>query len=497
MELYEKSAASLSAMLKAKEISAVEVTKSFLSRADRIEDDVRAFITRTPDLALQKAAEIDEARSRGETLHPLAGVPVVLKDNLSTVGLPTTCASKILEHYRPPYDATVVEALKKAGMPLLGKTNMDEFAMGSSNENSAFFSTRNPWDFERVPGGSSGGSAAAVASGMAPLALGTDTGGSIRLPASFCGVTGLRPTYGRVSRYGVIAFASSLDQVGTIATSARDSALLLGLIAGHDPLDSTSLPEGVPDYEAALEVKPRRLRVGVIRETTGQGIAPAVREAVNRVVRLLEKQGYVSDEVSLPNVTNCLGAYYIISPCEASSNLGRYDGVRFGLSRDEDTVEELFLQTRGRGFGLEVKRRIMIGTYALSAGYYDAYYLQAMKVRTLVRRDYERAFKEYDLLIGAASPTPAYRLGEKVDDPLQMYLGDICNLTDSLAGLPSLSLPGGLNDQGLPLGIQLTGPPLAETLLLQVAHFLEKERLLPSWRPPVQSGKGGSPQYEV
>lgn len=498
MELYEHSASDLSRMMRAKEVSAVEVVRSFLSRIEQVEPLLKAFITRTPDMALDRAAEVDKKRMRGEELHPLAGVPVAVKDNISTAGLRTTCASRILEQYIPPYDATVMRAINNAGMPVLGKTNMDEFAMGSSTENSAFYPTRNPWDLTRVPGGSSGGSAVAVSAGMAPLALGSDTGGSIRQPASLCGITGLRPTYGRVSRYGLIAFASSLDQIGPLTTCALDSALLINLIAGYDPLDSTSLPEDKPDYNLVLEPEIASLRVGLLKETLSGGFDPEVKAAVVKAASLLEKHGAEVGEVSLPRTDYGLGAYYLIAPSEASSNLGRYDGVRYGYCAPGETVEAMFSRTRGDGFGSEVKRRIMIGTYALSAGYYDAYYLQAMKVRTLIRRDYEKVFKKFDLLIGATTPTPAFKIGEKITDPLQMYLSDVCNINDSLAGVPSLSIPSGIHSSGLPMGMQLTAPPLQEIALLKTARFFEENRVPIPLRPRLElAGKGGPQAHEL
>ncbi len=475
-ELYQKTAAELSPLLQAGAVSAVDVVQAYLERIETVEPHLQAFISHTPALALSTARETDEKRKRGEQLHPLAGIPVVVKDNISTKDLRTTCASRMLQQYIPPYDATVVVKLKDACMPLLGKTNMDEFAMGSSTENSAFYPTRNPWDRNRVPGGSSGGSAVAVAAGMSPIALGSDTGGSIRQPAAFCGLTGLRPTYGRVSRYGLIAFASSLDQVGILSATARDCALLLSLISGWDPLDSTALSGSVPDYVALLEALPPKPRIGIIRNRQDQAFDREMLSVLEETAVLLQSLGADLDEVTLPHTDYGLSAYYLIAPSEASSNLGRYDGVRYGYNAGGEDVEKLFSRTRGTGFGAEVKRRIMIGTYALSAGYFDAYYLQAQKVRTLIRRDYEAAFEKFDLLMGPATPAPAFRLGEKTDDPLQMYLSDICNITDSLAGVPSLVVPGGINSSGLPLGIQLTAPPLREDRLLQVAHLLENSR---------------------
>jgi len=493
MELYEYSASYLSRMLQAKEISSVELVRSFLNRIEMVDPQLKAFISCTPSIALDTATQMDNRRIKGEKLHPLAGVPVAVKDNISTEGLRTTCASRILENYIPPYSATVVEKLHWAGMPVLGKTNLDEFAMGSSTENSAFFPTKNPWDLTRVPGGSSGGSAVAVASGMAPLALGSDTGGSIRQPASLCGVTGLRPTYGRVSRYGLIAFASSLDQVGTLAMSARDNAMLLNLIAGHDPLDSTALPERDHDYTARLTEEVKGLRVGVIRQNVAEGFDREVTDAVLKAASFLEENGALVEDASLPMIDYGLSAYYLINPSEASSNLGRYDGVRYGYSSDGSDLGEMFNRTRGEGFGPEVKRRIMIGTYALSAGYYDDYYLQAMKIRTMIRREYEEVFRKYDLLIGAASPTPAFKLGEKTDDPLQMYLSDVCNITDSLAGVPSMAVPSGFHSNGLPMGMQLTAAPQNESLLFRVASFFEQDPELQLGRPRIKlEEEGGS-----
>jgi aspartyl-tRNA(Asn)/glutamyl-tRNA(Gln) amidotransferase subunit A len=491
MELYDKSAAALSRLLQKKEISAVEVVQSFLDRIERLEPYLKAFITHTPALALETAHEVDEKRARGEKLHPLAGVPIAVKDNICTEGLRTTCGSHILENFIPPYDATVIRALRGAGMPLLGKTNMDEFAMGSSTENSAFFTTRNPWDLTRVPGGSSGGSAVAVAAGMAPLALGSDTGGSVRQPAALCGLTGLRPTYGRVSRYGLVAFASSLDQIGPFSMTAMDNAMLLSVVAGYDPFDSTSISGDLPDYLAGLEKGVKKLRIGVIEQNVAEGFDPEITAAVMKAISLLKESGAEIDEVSLPLTDYGLGAYYIIAPSEASSNLGRYDGVRYGYNGGGNNIEEMFSKTRGEGFGPEVKRRIMIGTYALSAGYYDAYYLQAMKVRTMIRRDYEAAFNRFDLLIGATTPTPAFKIGEKADDPLQMYLSDICNITDALAGIPSISVPCGLHSKGLPIGMQIAAPPFREDLLFQAAGFLEQHRDPLQHRPRVEIPEGG------
>ncbi len=493
MELYQKTVFELSRLMNSREVSSVEVTQSFLDRIKEVEPHVRAFITHTPSMALETASLVDKKRLNGDNLHPLAGVPLAIKDNISTGGLRTTCASKILENYIPPYDATVFKLIKQVGMPLLGKTNMDEFAMGSSTENSAFFTTRNPWDLEKVPGGSSGGSAVAVSTGMAPLALGSDTGGSIRQPASFCGLYGLRPTYGRVSRYGLIAFASSLDQIGPFAMNPADCALLLELLAGHDPLDSTSYPGKVPGYVSSMEERLDGMKVGVIKHSNEKGFDPEIKDAVTKIANLLEKEGFAIDQVEMPRTDYGLGAYYLIAPSEASSNLGRYDGVRYGFNGGGDNIENMFSRTRGEGFGPEVKRRIMIGTYALSAGYYDAYYLKAMKVRTLIRQDYETAFKKFDILIGPTTPTPAFKIGEKADDPLEMYLSDICNITDALAGVPSLSVPAGMHSNNMPFGLQFTAPPFCEGRLFNVANYIYRNRdpLLPE-RPPASFRKGGT-----
>ena len=473
--LVTRTASELSALLQAGEVSAVEVAQAHLDRIGATDERVGAFLRRRDDAALAHAADIDRRRAAGEPLGPLAGVPLALKDVLTVKGEVTTCGSKILADYRPPYDATVVERLRAADVVVLGKANMDEFAMGSSTENSAFQPTANPWDLERVPGGSSGGSAAAVAAFQAPLAIGTDTGGSIRQPAAFCGVVGVKPTYGAVSRYGLIAFASSLDQVGPLTRSVTDAALLLSAIAGHDPRDSTSIPQPLRDLSADLERGVDGLRVGVVREFSGEGLEPGVQARTTEAIERLEKLGATIVEVSLPHASYGLPAYYLIAPSEASSNLSRYDGVRYGLRVDGDTAEEMMAATRAAGFGPEVKRRIMIGTYALSAGYYDAYYAQAQRVRTLISRDFEAAFEQCDVLAGPATPTSAFRLGDKVNDPLAMYLNDVYAVPASLAGVPALSLPVGLDDDGLPVGLQLMAPLLGEATLLRVARALESD----------------------
>jgi len=464
-----------------------EVIEDALSRIVARDGDLHAFLSVDEERARAEAAEWDEryARASGtDDLPALAGVPIAIKDNMCTRGVPTTAGSRILDGWRPPYDATVVTRLRQAGAIILGKTNLDEFAMGSSTENSAFGPTRNPWDRTRVPGGSSGGSAAAVAAGMVPLALGSDTGGSIRLPAGFCGVVGLKPTYGRVSRYGLVAFASSLDQIGPLATDVADCALLLGAIAGHDPADSTSARIPVLDYVAALQEGARGIRIGVPEEASGDGVDAAVAEALRAALDVFAAQGFPVERITLPTIEAALPAYYLIAPAEASSNLARYDGVRYGVRADADDLYEMYTDTRRRGFGPEVKRRIMLGTYALSAGYYEAYYLKAQNVRTLVARDFERAFERVDVVAMPVAPTPAFALGEKADDPLRMYLSDIFTIPVNLAGLPGLALPCGF-DRGLPIGMQLVGRPFEEATLLRAAHAYERATAWHRRRPPV------------
>jgi len=474
------------ALLRAREISAVELTDAYLARIAALEPRLRAFVTVTADLARLQARAADVRLAAGEEA-PLLGLPLALKDILCTAGVRTTCSSRILENFVPPYDAAVVERLRAAGAVVLGKTNLDEFAMGSSTENSAFFPTRNPWDLARVPGGSSGGSAAAVAAGEAPAALGTDTGGSIRQPAALCGIVGLKPTYGRVSRYGLVAFASSLDQIGPMARTAADCALLLGVIAGHDPRDATALPDPVPDYLAELEGDLRGLRVGVPREYFAAGLEPGVEAAVRAAIAQLAALGASVDEVSLPHTEYGVAAYYLIAPAEASANLARYDGVKYGYSVAAPTLLDSYFRTRAEGFGPEVKRRIMLGTYALSAGYYDAYYLKAQKVRTLIKSDFDRAFERFDVLATPTSPTVAFRLGERVADPLAMYLSDVCTIPVNLAGLPGVSVPCGFVD-GLPVGLQLIGPPLSEGRLLRVAHCYQQATDWHRRTPPLDEG---------
>ncbi|MEE8318926.1 MAG: Asp-tRNA(Asn)/Glu-tRNA(Gln) amidotransferase subunit GatA [Dehalococcoidales bacterium] len=460
-------------LLKNRQLSSVDLTKACLERISQVDPQVRACITVTGETALRQARRADERNAAG-SITPLSGIPVLVKDVICTRGVPTTCGSKILENFIPPYDATVIEKLNDAGAVIIGKTNMDEFAMGSSTENSAFFTTRNPWDTSRVPGGSSGGSAAAVAAGEAVFALGSDTGGSIRQPAGFCSVVGLKPTYGRVSRFGLVAFASSLDQIGPLTQDVTDSALVLNAIAGHDPRDSTSMPHPVPDYTRCLSGDIKGMHIGIPGEYFVEGMQPAVAAAVKTAIGKLEELGAVVDwDVSLPSTPYALAVYYIIAPSEASANLARYDGVKYGFSYAADTMWDAMEKTRQYGFGAEVKRRIMLDTYALSAGYYDAYYLKAQKVRTLIRREFDAAFEKYDALVTPTSPTVPFRIREKTDDPVQMYLADVCTMPVNIAGLPAVSLPAGFAD-GLPIGLQVIGKPFAEETILKVAHAYEQ-----------------------
>ena len=455
------------------ERSATEVLDEYLATIESGDDEIHAFNLVSTDAAHSAAREVDRRVAAGEDPGPLAGVPIAIKDNLCTRGIDTTCSSRILEGWRPPYDATVVQRLAASGAVSVGKTNMDEFAMGSSTENSAFGPTRNPHDLSRVPGGSSGGSAAAVAAGFAPLALGSDTGGSIRQPASLCGVVGVKPTYGLVSRYGLVAFASSLDQVGPFANDVADAAALLEVIGGHDPLDSTSIPDALPEISAHLDDGVAGLRVGVVIELLGDGIAPDVAKRVRLAIDALTAAGATVEEVSAPALTYGLSAYYLIAPAEASSNLSRFDGVRYGLRVDAPTTNEMMVATRTAGFGAEVKRRIMLGTYALSAGYYDAYYGKAQKVRTLICDEFARAYERVDVLLSPTSPTTAFALGEATDDPLVMYLNDVCTIPSNLAGHPAMSVPFGTGDDGLPVGVQVMAPALGEVTMFRVAAALE------------------------
>ncbi len=454
------------------ELSSEALTSACLARIEAVEGRVHAFAHLTAEEALAQARARDAARP--DPLPPLWGLPIAVKDNICTKGLPTTCASRILANFRPVYDSFVARRLEQAGAVVLGKTNMDEFAMGSSCENSALGPTRNPHDLERVPGGSSGGSAAAVAADECLAALGSDTGGSIRQPACFCGVVGVKPTYGRVSRNGLVAFASSLDQIGPLAKDARDAALLLAAIAGHDPDDSTSSREPVPDYEAGLETEVAGLRIGIPKEYFGGGIDPPVEEAVREAITTYESLGATTVEVSLPHTEQAVATYYLVATAEASSNLGRFDGIRYGVRQEGEDLLDVYRRTREAGFGAEVKRRIMLGTFALSAGYYDAYYGKAMAVRTLIRQDFTDAFEGCDVLLTPTAPTPPFRLGEKLDDPLTMYLSDIFTIAVSLAGLPAVSFPTGTTPEGLPLGAQLIGRHFDEARLLAMVHAYER-----------------------
>ena len=484
-DLTRQSAGTLASAIASGEVSAEEVTRAHLDRIDAVDERVHAFLYVDADAALATAREIDAKRARGEVRGPLAGVPIAVKDVLTMAGVPTTCGSRVLEGWRPPYDATVVERLRAADMVILGKTNMDEFAMGSSTEHSAYGVTRNPWDLERIPGGSGGGSAAALAAFEAPLAIGTDTGGSIRQPAAVTGTVGVKPTYGAVSRYGLVALASSLDQAGPCARSVGDSALLHSIIAGYDPRDSTSIDAPVPDVIAAAAAGDvRGMRIGLVRELSGEGYQSGVRDLFQRSVAILEELGADVVEVSCPHFEYALAAYYLILPSEASSNLARFDGMRYGLRVGDDgqaSVEDVMSLTREQGFGAEVKRRIMLGTYALSSGYYDAYYGQAQKVRTLISRDFAQAFEKVDVVVSPTAPTTAFRIGEKVDDPLAMYLNDIATIPVNLAGNCAMSLPiGCAPEDGLPVGLQIMAPALADDRLYRVGSALE-QALVDSW----------------
>lgn len=482
-DLVRLDAATLSDAMAKGEVSSREITQASLDRISAVDDRVHAFLYVDPDRALGQAAAVDEARARGERLSPLAGVPLALKDVLTMEGVPTTCGSRILEGWRPPYNSTVVEKLQGAGVVIVGKTNMDEFAMGSSTEHSAYGPTRNPWDLTRIPGGSGGGSAAALAAFETPLSIGTDTGGSIRQPAAVTGTVGVKPTYGQVSRYGLVALASSLDQVGPCARTVLDTALLHEVIAGHDVRDSTSIQARVPDVVAAARLADvRGMRIGLVKELSGEGYQVGVQERFAEAVEILRELGATVTEVSCPHFHYALGAYYLILPSEASSNLARFDGMRYGLRAGDDgshSVEQVMSMTREQGFGAEVKRRIMLGTYALSSGYYDAYYGSAQKVRTLITRDFTQAFENVDVLISPTTPTTAFRIGEKVDDPLAMYLNDVATIPVNLAGNCAMSLPIGLADS-LPVGLQIMAPAMADDRLYQVGAALE-QALVDKW----------------
>ncbi|WP_019147561.1 Asp-tRNA(Asn)/Glu-tRNA(Gln) amidotransferase subunit GatA [Timonella senegalensis] len=493
-DIIKLSAAQLAEKLRAGELTSVEVTQAYLDRIAAVDETINSFIVVTAEDALATAAEVDKLRAEGADLHPLAGVPIAVKDVVVTDGVQTTAGSKMLEGWIPPYDATLVEKIKEAKLPILGKTNMDEFAMGSSTEHSAYGKTLNPWDIERIPGGSGGGSAAALAAFEAPLAIGTDTGGSIRQPGAVTGTVGVKPTYGSISRYGLIAMASSLDQAGPVTRTVMDSALLHELIGGHDPKDSTSLPEPQTGYVAAAEEGLKRdltgVRVGIVKELSGEGYQEGVTARFNESVELLREMGAEIVEVSCPSFKHALAAYYLIMPAEASSNLAKFDGMRFGLrvepSEGPVTAERVMAATRGAGFGDEVKRRIIIGTYALSSGYYDAYYGSAQKVRTLIQRDFTAAFEQADVLISPTAPTTAFKFGEKLDDPIAMYLNDVATIPSNLAGVPGMSLPAGLSDDGMPVGFQVLAPIREDARMYRIGAALEAA-LEEKWGGPLLS----------
>ena len=477
MDLHELSIQQTHELLSSRKISSAELTRAYLERIQRLDPQVKSYVTVSEDVALEQAEKADERIKSGEGVTTLTGIPYSAKDSLSTRGVNTTCSSRILENYKPFYDSTAIKKLNSAGSVLLGKNNMDEFGMGSSTENSGFFTTRNPWNFDHVPGGSSGGSAAAVAAGLAPFALGEDTGGSVRMPASFCGVTGLKTTYGRVSRYGLIPLVSSFDTIGPMARSAYDVALVLEAIAGHDPKDSTSRVESVQSYSQSLQKAEnlRGLRIGVPKEYFVEGLDVEVNSSLRTAIQQIESLGAEVLEVSLPHTQYAIPVYYLILFAEASSNLAKYDGVRFGLSeRESGDLMDVYLKTREAGFGAETKRRIMLGTFALSAGYYDAYYLKAQKVRALIRQDFQKAFETCDALITPVAPTTAFRIGEKISNPLDMYLSDVFVVAVNLAGIPALSVPCGFSN-GLPIGMQVMGPHLSEETLLRIGHLYQSQ----------------------
>jgi aspartyl-tRNA(Asn)/glutamyl-tRNA(Gln) amidotransferase subunit A len=485
MDLHALTIHELDDLLDTREVSARDVTEAFYHRIEALDDRVHAYLTLTRELALEQADRADHRRQRGES-GPLLGIPLAIKDVICTKGVRTTCGSKILHNFVPPYDATVMERLKAAGAILLGKANMDEFAMGSSTEHSAYGITHNPWDLGTIPGGSSGGSAAAVAADECAAALGTDTGGSIRQPAACCGIVGLKPTYGRVSRYGLVAFASSLDQIGPMTKDVHDAALLLNVIGGQDPRDSTSATTPMPDFTRALTGGAQGLRIGIPREYFIAGIEPEVECAVHAAVKVLERGGATTAEVSLPHTEYGVAAYYILAPSEASSNLARYDGIKYGYRTPHwSNLRDMYMRTRDEGFGAEVKRRIMLGTYALSAGYYEAYYQKAQQVRTLIRRDFEEAFRDVDALVAPVAPTPAFKIGEKTDDPLQMYLSDVFTIPVNLAGIPGISVPCGFSSMGLPIGLQIIGKPFDEETVLRLAYAFEQQTDYHRHKPPL------------
>ncbi|MBM4132383.1 MAG: Asp-tRNA(Asn)/Glu-tRNA(Gln) amidotransferase subunit GatA [Nitrospira sp.] len=488
MSLYKLTLRELQEKFTKGEVTACEIVQAYTLRLNQLEPKVRAYITLTKEAALAQAEALDEKLKGWRRTMALMGMPVAVKDNICTQGVLTTCASRMLSNFVPPYDASVIARLRGQSYLLLGKTNLDEFAMGSSTENSAFGPSRNPWNLSRVPGGSSGGSAAAVAADLCAAALGSDTGGSIRQPAACCGVVGLKPTYGRVSRFGLVAFASSLDQIGPITKDVADAAMLLGVIAGHDPLDSTSANLPVPDYAKALKKKDfKKLKVGVPREYFAEGLDPEVEQAVQAAIEEIKQLGGEIKEIALPRTDAAIATYYLIATAEASSNLARYDGVKYGLrSKETGNLLDMYMKTRQEGFGPEVKRRIMLGTYALSAGYYDAFYGKAQAVRTLIRQDFEAAFREVDLIVTPVTPTPAFKLGEKSEDPLQMYLSDIYTISVNLAGNPAIAVPCGFSKDGLPIGLQIIGRPFEEETLLRGAHAYEQATNWRTKRPNIR-----------
>lgn len=487
MELSNSSANELVAELSNGNLTATQCTRYFLDRIEQANDSLNAFVS-ISDSALQRAEEIDSRRDTGKPVGRLAGLPIAIKDGICTAGIKTTAGSKMLEQFIPPYDATIVNKLIAADAIVIGKTNMDEFAMGSSTEHSYFGVVKNPWALDRVPGGSSGGSAACVAADMTPVAIGSDTGGSIRQPASFCGITGLKPTYGRVSRYGLIAFASSLDQIGPMTRTASDSAMIMSVIAGHDAQDSTSAKNDVPDFVASLEKPLKGIRIGICREHFDAGLDSQVNASIKGAVKVLESLGAVTSEIHLPHSQYAVATYYVVAPCEASSNLARFDGVRYTYRAAAEDLEQMYCQTRAAGFGDEVKQRIMLGTYALSSGYYDAYYLKASKVRRMIKHDYDQAFEQVDLILGPTSPTTAFRIGEHAHNALAMYLADIYTVSANLAGIPAISIPAGTSDDGLPIGLQLQARSFDECTLLQAAHQFQTVTDWHAARPPLQRG---------
>ena len=489
MKLYEYTVHELVEMLEKGEVTSEEITRSYFERIKEKDDQVKAYVSLLEDEAIAKAKKVDEDRKAGKPVSKFAGIPIGIKDNMCITGTKTTCSSKMLENFVAPYDATVIEKLNKEDMVYLGKLNMDEFAMGGSTERSAFFKTKNPWDLERVPGGSSGGSAAAVAAEMAPWTLGSDTGGSIRQPASLCGVVGLKPTYGLVSRYGLVAFASSLAQIGPITKDVTDAAMLLNLIAGHDEKDSTSIDLGEKDYTKALVNDVKGMRIGVPKEYLGEGIKEEVKNAILEVAKKYEEMGAIVEDCSFEVGQYATSVYYIIACAEASSNLGRFDGIRYGYrSENYDNLKDIYKNSRSEGFGVEVKRRIMLGTYVLSSGYYDAYYKKAQKVRTVIKNSYDELFKKYDLLLTPTSPTTAFKIGEKSSNPLEMYLADICTVPVNIGGLPGMSIPCGLDSKGMPIGFQLLGKAFDEEKIIQAAYSYEQNSNFRENKPTFKGG---------